>query len=418
MMRYGLALVVVAAVLAMRVPVGAAEAIEGAAALGDEKLTVHLEGVLYDVLERLSKAAKWMVWLEGFEPEDEDGGKPNLTGKATVPVKVDLDKAPLAEIVAAICRQAGLVGEVEGERSVRLWEGDPNVDPRPTARAGDYILRITDISRASEHSFAPVRGKPLPEEPDVAASLTLSLAVTPGSLEADRLLAGIGTEVKVTTDKGGTLAVFRKDEPDDTTVPMQPIYRESDGDQWRGTCTDVPAIVLDEPSPGVRKLTLVEGSLYLYSALKTTALEVSPGDVGRAAKRDDVAVTLSTWKVRAAADPVDGPNTLLVEFDLAAPPLADAAKVREAEGEPLSVIGVFVGKDGTRRTAQRIDPSPPGGAPNTEKVSLQLYLGSTEDAPPELGAQQFEPDHLLLTIVRRGLPDKKLPFVFENVPVP
>ena len=229
MRRCGLAVVIAVVAALAQMPVCRAAPLEGAEALGNEKFTVHLEGLLTDVLEKLSKLTKKRILLEDAEevgPRAKPGGPapvgaeppvgggppvggkppgPKPAGKGVVPVKLDFENATLAEILTSVCEQAGVIGEVEGARVVRLREGDPNIDPRPTADLGDYVLHITEVGISSERKYTLERGTPLADAPEVSGSLGLSLAISSKSAQADLLLAGIGSDYKATTDMGGTL---------------------------------------------------------------------------------------------------------------------------------------------------------------------------------------------------------------------
>ena len=419
MMRLTLAVVVISVVLMASVLVGHAAPLEGAATLGDGKFTVHLDGVLVDVLAKLSKLTKHQVWLEGTPENGEppEAGQ-KLPAKAVVPVKLDFENAPLAEIVGAVCKQAGVIGEVEGARYIRLHEGDPNLDARPTVEVGDYVLRIKGARLSSERSYGFDRGQPVPEVPEEVGSLELSLTILSKSRQADLLLAGIGTEVKATTDKGGVLKPATDTPPGEPGDAMSSIDRASaDSEELTGPQDDVPGLSLTEPPAGVRKLTRVEGTLYLYSAIKTTALKITPADKGKPVKQDDVTVTLSAWKLEVDPEMPEAVDTYRVEMALDAPSLLGPAKAGELEERGIRLVGVLVGKDGSRRRGSDV---PVEGAEGQAKPGRQalLFYAPDADAPADPKAAKFEPDHLLLTVVRNGPANKIVPFVFENVPVP
>ena len=69
MRRCGPAIVVVAAAMLALMPACHAGYLEGAAGLGDQKLTVHVDGSLMEALGKLSQMTKLELWLDdGSEP--------------------------------------------------------------------------------------------------------------------------------------------------------------------------------------------------------------------------------------------------------------------------------------------------------------------------------------------------------------
>ena len=421
MRRVGPAIGVMLVVLFARPPVGHAAPLEGAAALGDEKFTVHLDGLLTDVLKALSKTTKREIWLQGAREPGEPqppGAKPVTRKgmeKATAPVKLDFDNAPLAEILGSVCKQAGVIGEVDDAEHVRLREGDPNLDARPTANVGDYVLRVDKVTYNCERTYTLERGAGVPEAPEETGSLELHLGITSKSPQADQLLAGIGLTVKATTDLGGTLKPDREPDPEDPPDAMEPIERHG-AEASPMPLDHVPDLRFAQPPPGVKKLTRVEGILYLYSTVKTTELKLPLAEKGKASRQDDVAVTIVLGK-GAVPEMPPGVEMMQLDLEVDAPALPGAPKPRRQMDRSTQFDAVLVGKDGARRRGMDAPLAIAWTESKTQHKAFWFFLTEFR-AAPDVKAAKFEPDYLLLTVRRGGPADKKLPFVFENVPVP
>ena len=424
MRRCGPAIVVVAAAMLALMPACHAGYLEGAAGLGDQKLTVHVDGSLMEALGKLSQMTKLELWLDdGSEP-----GWPLRPGmplpakpapsKAAVPVKLDFDNAPLTEILSSVCKQTGLIADVLGARAIRFHPGDPCVDPRPAVDLGDYVLRIVDIGLLRQRKYWLDRGTPLPAEPTATGELELSLSIASKSPQAELKLAGIGREATATTDKGGALKTERDAAPERPDDPMDRIVWHDDRHAWPKEPDSVPSLRLPDPSPAVKSLTRVEGTLYLYSVVKAVEVKLRAADKGKPVKQGDVVATISSWKADVEHDLVDSP-IVRVEVDVDAPPLVAGAATGGPRGGIL-VVGALVGKDGTRRAGDLGRGVLFGFGGDARHHSMVFYPNMVDmsTGPPGPQPAKFELDYLLLTVTRYGPADRKVPFVFENVPVP
>ena len=199
---------------------------------------------------------------------------------------------------------------------------------------------------------------------------------------------------------------------------MEPIERHGGADDSPISLDSVPALRFVEPPPGVKKLTHVEGTLYLYSTVKTTDLKIPFADKGKPVKQDDVTATIAEAGANDATGPFApwAPELMQVNLDVDAPALPGAAKRGVGRDPSVRLEVVVVGKDGTRRRGMEAPGPWMGGKP--DRHAYWLLPTDFDAAPPDPKAAKFEPDYVLLTVRRGGSADKKLPFVFENVPVP
>ena len=369
-------------------------------ALGDEKYTVHRAGMLSDVVLALAKQVGRPLYLN--VPRAMDGTV--TPGKAITPVTLDFDGATLNVILDALCRQAGMVYRSQPwNRGIEIAEGDPDIDTRPTTVAGDYIVRAVSSNFQSESSIQLGWGLAIPDTPDIHKSFSIGLEIIPRTAEAGRYLAGVGSQVVATTDKGAKL--------DSNTQGWgpggyQPLQRNDWG--WGGGEQPPPPLQLPAPPAGVRMLTKVEGNLRAYSVVKVAELKIKPDTEGQAVTLDDVSATLKSWKT-------NGSDTQ-VSLEITSPSLPKSDRNNYYADRRVAVL---VGKDG-RKQFGGINGSMSND--NTVyKVSYQFnprYYGFGIAVEPGVAPPPFEPDYLLLTVTRYGDADKTIPFVLENVPVP
>jgi hypothetical protein len=76
----------------------------------------------------------------------------------------------------------------------------------------------------------------------------------------------------------------------------------------------------------------------------------------------------------------------------------------------------LVGNDG-RRANLRSDDEEQGDGKSSNVLHFMLTRDVDGNDIPH-GAKPFVPDHLRVTVTRKGEPTKELPFVIENVPLP
>ena len=370
--------------------------------LGDEKFTVHRAGMLSDVVPELAKQTNRQMYLN-LARQDDGTGTP--AGKAVTPVTLDFDGATLDVILNALCRQVGLVYRSQPwNRGIEIAEGDPDIDSRPTAEAGDYIVRAVGSTVSSSRSVTLGWGLVVPDTPDTQQSLSISLEITPKTPGAARYLAGVNTRVTATTDKGGKIEANAQG----WGGGFQPLQRND----WGGGGGEPPPPPLQLPAPpaGVRLLTKVEGALRAYSVVKVADLKFKPGTEAQTVTADDVSATVKSWKT-------EGEDTK-VSLEINAPALPRTDRNYYYSDRRIAVL---VAKDGTKRFGMTTMSS--GGENSAYKIAYQFnphFYGYGGGPPPAPGTvpPAFEPDYLLLTVTRYGDADKTIPFVLENVPVP
>jgi hypothetical protein len=389
--------------------------------LGDAKYTVHLAGSLKNVVDDLAK----IVGLQIILPMQNDAGN-GEPPKGDVMVKLDFDNTTLDQILLSLCKQAGVVYEPNGTivnvpgrggGTIILRVGDPQLDPRPTVAVGDYVVRITDISRQTTLRDNFKWGQAAPNKPDLYASMSLALEVTANSVDAARKLAGLSGHYRAVPDQGA---------PFESGGNYPAGYYQA---MWSPNITGRTlrgAIGLTAPPPEATKLTRLEGTLALYSTVKVTELKVAPDAVGQAFQQDDVSITEKSWKLQG--------QQVMVELEGTCPALprkpgANFGSSRETQ------TAVLVAKDGREVASpggSRMRDGPPGGG--AMKLSFQFTVQQAAQAglnapgaggpapgaggPAETTEGPFVVDYLRVTFVRSGDADVTLPFVIENIPLP
>ncbi len=369
--------------------------------LGPDKYTIHTSGTLHDIVEALSKLTHRQIWINrgigrGVPPA------PTPNGLEDTPVSLNFDNATLDTILLSLCTQAGLVYEVQqgyyGLQSppLALRPGDPTVDSRPTCVLDDYTLRVLRVvnTRSRETDFR--WGTTQPDRPDEAANLQVTVEVTPHSPDAALRLAGLGQEARGIPDVGAPVTLGS-----DRNRFYQSMIQH---DPLGGGSFQPLTLGLPLPGPEATVLKRLEGSLALFSEVKVTELRIPPGSEGQTFTKDDVTATVRAWKMEG--------DTLRVEVDATCPSLP-----REPN-QPWYQDGwqtvALVGKDGRHAMPQS---SSWGGGPQV-KLAFTFSLTSRQGPPDVAGEPPIEPEAFVATFYRTGPPNKTVPFVFENIPLP
>jgi RNA polymerase sigma factor (sigma-70 family) len=138
------------------------------------------------MIDALGKLAHRQIWLTPAPP-----GAPPTQPPDQTPVALNFDNATLGDILASLCKQAGIVYESQqgswGSQypPIILRPGDPAVDGRPVCVLDDYILRLIMISASQSRSATFRWGAATPERPDPQSQLQVTLEVLPRTPEAD-----------------------------------------------------------------------------------------------------------------------------------------------------------------------------------------------------------------------------------------
>ena len=399
--------------------------------LGTGKFTIHFAGMVSDAIEVIRRETGRQINISyGRGGEGDAGG-----GKAVLPITLDFDDATLDVILLSLCKQAGFVYQVQnGGSYIELREGDPTVDSRPAAEAGDYTIRVTGAQVQVSRSYTMGWGLALPDAPRVNEYLNLNVDISAKTPEAERFLAGIERKVTATTDKGTLLTPAMREGGPEMDGAFNPIQRNEGMGRGYGPAMYIQPLQLPVPPNGVRKLAKVEGTLRLFSQVKTTEVKLKPVAEGQTATTEDVTATLKSWKQEG--------DLCRATVDLNCPPLAKGPNRGYFQGDRRAVI--LVAKDGRRCGANSSGES---GGNGVTTLTLQFNprsnrgrgmvldgpgMGPVPPPPPAApgaapavpatpgaaAAPAFEPDYILITVTRYGDTDKTVPFVLENVPVP
>lgn len=395
---------VIAVSVAVPLPAQQGAPLPGAPPLGGEKYSIHAAGVLKDIIQQLMKLTGRQIYLQGGPPPA--GGEP--VDKGNAPVGLNLDNATLDQIMAEVCKQAGVVYEVQpggwgGQGApISLRPGDPTLDSRPTVEAGDYLLRVVTVSIQSGRNLNFRWGEAAPAPAQVYKSTQIRVEATAKTVDASRALAGINSKVKGLPDKGDPMEVGGQG-PTGYIMPFWDYGGDRSG-MSRQTSINLPA-----PPEGATKLTRLEGNLMLYSTVKVTEVRVSPDSEGQVFKQDDVTATVTSWKLDQ--------GNLQVGMTIQAPALPVPDNTPRYGN--LGPVAALVTKDGKEMRAMGSG----GGGPDTWKVTYNFRMTAPPPPGPRAANQPVPPepveiDYLRVTLVRTGAADKTLPFVFTDLPLP
>jgi hypothetical protein len=342
-----------------------------------------------------------------------------------------------------------------------LRPGDPDLDPRPVAIAGNYLVRVTGIQTMLQRSAAFRWGQPIQNWPGNQAT-SLTLEITARTIEAARQLAGLGVQTRAIPDQGAAMEATGQ-YPPGYYLPL-PI-----GESLIRT----GGLSLPLPPAEATRLNRVEGSLVLFSQVKADELELAPKGVGQEARAGETSAVMKSW----GPDPND-PKALLVEIAAKCPTLPKGEKERRAVFAADWGKAVLVTKEGKEYQGQvyaskrqeegegdwqmtfRFFSSAAAGRMYREAIPLANVggiatvalaapvevadkpagaerdprAGTLKPAPgsggavgaggpaptdtPELDWQTLSFAALKLTLVRVGTADRHEPFVIENVPLP
>jgi hypothetical protein len=253
--------------------------------------------------------------------------------------------------------------------------------------------------------------------PRVNESLQVALEVIPKTLDAGRRLAGIDHKMTAVTDGGVALQV------DTRQLGAPDYYRLPEGGCGEGAVgTGVlarplrpPQYVQFPPLPaGVHRLARLEGSLRLFSDVRITELKIPADSQGQTLKQGDITLTVKSWRKSTE----NGGYLVILDAQIPDLPVRDLLDARYAGRCQPSVV--LVGRDGREYLGYAsLDSYNYGTSAKVQLhcvVTLDTRRWQTPPARPDAGT--FEPDHLLVSILRRGDADKTVPFVLENIPVP
>ena len=248
--------------------------------------TVHVAGRLEGVIELVAKTTGWRIELGWARAADNEREPISLDAR----VSLKIDDGTLQDILLELCRQLGTIYQTQGDgRSIVLRRGDMELDSRPGAELGDYVVRAISatIAPRSTCEFFPGEAEPRVEEE--VGPLKLSLEVAARSLEAYRQLAGLDGEWKAVTDTGHVMQ---------PAGPEAPRFRQVNVNQFRMSAGFGHAVELPLPPPGTARLARLEGSLGVYSEVKVTEIQIKPLVKGQSFEGGDISGTVESVQER------------------------------------------------------------------------------------------------------------------------
>lgn len=426
-----------------------------APSLGDKTYTVHVAGTVRDAFTELRKATG-LYFSPAFEPPGRPGVVQSPANLMETPVLLDFENTTLDKILLSLCEQAGLVYEVNAGQMITFRLGDLKLDSRPTVGVEDFTLRVTGAGITSRRSFIFGWGWDTPDQPDYNDQLYLTLQISAKSPEAMSRLAGIGGTLNAVTDKGSTL-----DSPMVGPDGDRPIIvsRVAGGPGGLPSLTSYPTqLIFTAPTDGAQKVTRLQGNLLLFSDVSSIDLRIPAGaGPGESFEQNGTKLT-----VESSRQLEDGFEIVLRRTDPSrpTPPPPPPPAPLVPPGGPVPPAGpgapppAGLGAPGGPAAPPPPMPPMPGAVrPGalvavTEQAAATYtrYYGSMS-APEQVFAVDKEgrefpavststsmrngvttvsltfrgvkdPEFVRYLATRRGAPDKLLPFVIENIPIP
>jgi hypothetical protein len=283
---------------------------------------------------------------------------------------------------------------------VQLRPGDPALDSRPTAAAGDYLVRVTSlVTRTPGKEALEAFGwgaAPRTETLGGVAGLGVHLEVVATTTEAARRFVAL-CAFQAGFDTGAPALLRDAIATSDPALPRDP---HGVGPPTDCLTVELPSLAgrfpdarFVEPGQltlplraGATKITRLEGAVVVDPTTKVQELHVTGDSQGQTVAMEDLRVTVKEWQT--------GPGTLTVALQWPAPPgrhvLAEDFALVLTDGKEVTASS---GSSGNLEANLRF-ALPPGSAP-------AAYLRTR-----------------LLTKSRLYADLQRLPFVLENLPLP
>jgi hypothetical protein len=437
--------------------------------LGDKKFTIHFAGTARDAVDELNKITGLAISPARSAARPGGPGQPGTSARMDIPVTLDFTDATLDKILLALCEQAKLVYDPLPGGSINLQEGDVKLDGRPMGEAGEYTVRVTNVSVSSNRSYALRWGAPAPDDPDENNQFNVQVRVSAKSEEAQLRLAGIDANPTATTDKGTAV---------ENQFPNAPIWAQR---MVRPGGFDIGSfpmnISLRYPTDGAATISKLEGNLRLYSSAKIVELQIPAGSVGKSFAQDGMTVKVDSWDKAGKGETVTltttggqaGPGWTGGGVQVMTMTMAGGAPGAPAAGGRAGVAGAAGGAPPIVINAPGAAPgqAPPAGPRgavvvgagggglmnvqgpagmwgngfvggkgfgmgNSQSVTIvtkdgqeqqtgMSSMSTTGDGTTRCTYQiagGLDVDYLRFVSVVRGPADKTVPFVIENIPLP
>jgi hypothetical protein len=195
---------------------------------------------------------------------------------ATPRVTLKLTGVTVEEALAEACKQAGWHYE-RTEQGYRLTPG-PQQDRPNVCRVGDYTVVLEGLSVQRSLNVSLLKA-----EPHTTLTHRLTLSLTVGSDDEEKMVAVAGFDAQVTavTDTGVELRETRTRFTPMGYYGMEPVVRGS--------------INLPPPTDEARSLARIEGDLILYAKVEKREFEFAIQEVGQTQEQDGVTLTLKAF---------------------------------------------------------------------------------------------------------------------------
>ncbi|MBU0610573.1 MAG: hypothetical protein KKI08_22005 [Armatimonadetes bacterium] len=362
--------------------------VESAPWVGSAPITVHFKGTLRAALAELERQSH----VEICGPFRRVSSHKSEPFAPSVAVRLDGESAPLNRMLLSLCRQAGLVYVVYTNQNPYLFvrQGDLNLDSRPTARCGEYRVRVRSVTRSWSRKRDLQAGPPLVTGQAAAEGLSLNLETEARTQPAALRVGGVDPTLRLTFDRGpaceATAGGYKG-----SRFKFVSLFNCSYGRQL--STVAAADLSLPPPPPGASMIRRLEGKLWLYPDARATTLHIPAASEGRTVQQDGVTVMVSKWRHAAGAVQVE------LTFQFAAGGGFSSGLDRDRDW----VTAELYGQDG-----RKFDGAGGGGPLGADGLQYRyVFSGGTSD-----------PDHLELHVLRRPPADRAVPFAIEGVPLP
>ncbi len=349
-----------------------------------QTVTVDVQGVpLHEVIEQLK--------LEG----DVEILTPGLPADLLeLPVSYKAEDVPVKRALREICRPLGLRLHTygtsrRGGHVFRVVGMRPDEAEPPSGQAGPYAVRLTCITRMDVMTLDfRRRAEPM----TFRRHLQLEFEAEADTDENAQALVAFHPAVVVTDNTGKTLEPAREE--------LGESARDRGGHIWNQKMTGT--VDVGSPAPEALSLATVAGELVVAAKVTPLRFEFDAAKQGATITKDGYTLTLESVEVTPT-------GRCHVDFMLLMPVEPDAKARQGIRGRPDATCTIVL-DDGTEVREQMLSAR---GRQGAEGIPTWQITCGTYGFPA--GAK---PHRVLYSFSIRSDETKRIPFKFENIPLP